>query len=149
MLQIELMTMQEYKPINGDTVDIYLLDRAFPEMTGINLCLARCEVTYQMYDAEDRSPCPSWTSNTDELMEKIPFNTPFAHITDEENKLTGFRLLDEADLVEMSDQGTDSIYWEKRWFFNLGNHKQIHDTDQDNEVLGIMDKHKLAAQLLG
>jgi hypothetical protein len=188
MINLQIMTMEEYQPINGDVVAIYLLDRRWGLVTaGIDLKMATCNIHYQMFNAEDKSPCPTWTSNSTSEMARIPFNTPFDHIVGNDGtQIVGFRLLKPKELQarakvaglnqyyhhafkglspdskeykeiereqaqDMFDyNGVPGHYWEKRWFFDVmsKDDKQIHDTDQDNEVLGIMDKDTLGRELM-
>ena len=91
--------MDEYKPVNGDQVDIYIANKSHTPVIGIELKFATCHVQYQGYEAEDRRPIPTWTSDEDSIMDKIPFNTPFVHLTEPhpENpdmlKITGHRFI--------------------------------------------------------
>ena len=188
MITFNVLSMTEYKPVNGDTVDLYLCDRSWTPVVGINLVEARCEITYQCYDASDRLPVSSWTSHTDEMMEKIPFNTPFVHISvpienSEMMSIVDFRLLEEHEFEPMKEKAQleqfyrtverdlekdhpdyakimqekandlapyvdiASSYWEKRWYFVINSNHQIHDTDDNNEVLGIIDKDHLQREL--
>lgn len=185
MISIDLLSMDEYKPVHGQKVDLYLADKSHVPLVGIYLTTATCEIHYQGFEASDRQQIPSWTSNTPKEMEKIPFNTPFVHVTEpfpddpEMNKIIGFRLLEEDELKVMGEvadlrylfrcalqgmskdhedypeiirereealkpyKGVEPTYWQKRWFFNLGNGHQISDDDNGNEVLGIMANHRL------
>lgn len=170
MINLQLLTMQEYIPVNRDEVDIYLCDKARLPRVGISLLGAMCEVTYQEYGAKDRYPLPSWSSNTDEEMNKIPFNTPFVHITEpfcpprgDVEHIVGFRVLDEDEMQRMSVEAAHAefyhfgnedytpaeeiSYWEKRWYFILENGNHVHDDDPENQVLGIRDKDQLAVEL--
>ena len=138
MINLQLMSMEEYSPVNGETVDLFLIDRS-SGLIGLRAVTAECEIHYQEY--YEGNPVPSYTSDTDEKMLLIPFNEPFRHIC-KGNKIVGFELL---CLPAVSDE--EETYWEKRWFFNVeGN--QIHDDDPNNEVLGIMNQDELTKELM-
>lgn len=156
MINISLLTMQEYQPKHNEELDVYIMDKQFRAigLSGIFLKRARCEITYQMVSAAEGIPLSSWTSDTIANMEKIPFNTPFLHTTEsqepkvychggkEVEKITGFRLLSPDELFSMKQDSKVGTYNIKVWYLCLGDHQIWHD-DPDKEVLGIMDKEAL------
>lgn len=112
MISINLMTMEEYQPTHQHCVDLYLADRSWAPIVGIKLVTATCEIHYQQYDAKDRTPDSCWTSDTVENMDKIPFDTPFVHVTEpfEDDKdyqgcerIIGFRILEDYEFEKMAE----------------------------------------------
>ncbi len=194
MIQLNLLTIEEYKPINGQRVDLFLANRAWNPIIGLDLKEATCEIHYQEFCGSDRTRNSTWTSDTTENMLKIPFNTPFVHITepipgqDRVSKIIGFRILEEHEFEKIAEatyhwkqlqsilrfQRTEDMskpdaidwaeaveeceesyapfkdipvaYYEKDWLFKVGDNGQIDSTDQDNELIGIVDSDYLSEQ---
>ena len=138
MINLQLMSMKEYFPVNGDMVVLFLLSRSFG-LTGLKVVTGKCEIHYQGY--HEGIPVPNCTSNTSEKMLLVPFNSPFAHIY-VGDRITGFRLLNTP-----REQDAEEVYWEKRWYFDIED-QQIPDDDPDNEVLGIMNQEEFSKELL-
>ncbi len=171
MITIELMTMEEYVPVNEEVVDLYLLKDYIRAgvVVGIDLVVATCAICYQGYDPENKSPIPLWTSDSSEQMAKIKFDAPFVHLVEpydpprDVERVVGFRYIGEQEIACM---GTESFnerigemtnnkynaslpthYYKKEYYFMYGNDHQILYGDPDKEVLGIMHKDKLEASL--
>lgn len=174
MINLELLTMEEYQPIHGQWVTLVLKNP-------LRMLQVQCEVMYQGYNHDGATPV--WSSNTTEKMLEIPFNKPFIHLVGEENEngvnpITGFKLLDDCavsriesaskmnrdiqyirNYLEPDDEDYDEVikeldemmkpyvgiplrYWKKEWLFvsDCEPRKQIHWSDEEDEVLGIVNE---------
>lgn len=117
MINMQLQTMKEYKPVNGHHVDLFLADKSWFPCVSIQFNSAVCHIHYQQYCAKDRTPNPTSEGHTDEMMAKIPFDTPFVHICEPfgdqrdgvSERIIGFRLLEEHEFEKMAEAAS-------RWY---------------------------------
>lgn len=156
MINLNLLTIGEYKPVHGQSVTIFTADRAWSPIIGIEPKYMKCEVHFQMYDADDDCPCMTSCGFDPETQADIPFDVPIRFKTepipgkDRLEKIVGwYALSDKAmDLIKNHPDYEEGFYYKKEFFFVGSGDYQIHQSDHGNEVLGIIDTKYLNDQLM-
>lgn len=141
MRQLNILTMEEYEPVHGDVVDIYLADTSYSPVTNIQLKSATVEITYQAMCADTKETLTYWTSDTPENMSKIEFNKPFLHLTEDYpenpdmNKIIGYRYIEDSEW---------SLMEEAAKVINLNSSlRRIYEDDQEREFLCDLEQDEL------
>lgn len=157
MLSLNLLTISEYKPVHKQNVTIFTADKSWLPIVSIVPKFMRCEVHFQMYDAEDDHAVPSWCCYDPDTQSDIPFHVPVVFESepiegnDKVQKITGWHLAseDELESIKHAPDENERFYYKKEFFFTDDRSGQIDHTDQYNEVLGIIDTKHFNEQLMG
>lgn len=156
MLSLNILSIKEYQPVHRQKVTIFKADKSWLPIMSIVPKFMQCEVHFQMYDAEDGCPVPTSCCFDPETQSDIPFDTPIRFISEpipgnnKVYKIVGWEPVTKEGMESLKyhEIEEERFYYKKQFYFTDGRHDQIDQSDQYNEVLGIIDTQHVNDQLM-
>ncbi len=146
MINIQLQTLHEFLPAQGKEVQIFVRAGLGD---AVELKSYKVEFAFQMRDGWDNGWLPTSTCyQNDEWENSLPMRTPLKYVKDK-NRWEVMSPDERAALKELPYERQDEcFYYEKVWYFTGGGMNHIDMSDQDNDIVGIIDSRILDAQLV-
>lgn len=143
MINIQLQTLHEFLPAEGKQVQIFV-----GVGSSVKLKCFTVEFAFQMRDGWDNGWLPTSTCyKNDEWENALPMHTQLKYV--EKTERWEVMTPGERDALKLLpiERQDECFYYEKVWYFTDGDNGQIDMSDQDNDIVGIIDTRVLAAQL--